>query len=156
MIPKTQAKKQYWSQLSDGISCLSWWFIIFMAHNCFVSRNGKKISLFLLQWNCIVQLQKTNSPILFDEIVEFFSVALGTWALQWIGPIILFFLFFIYCLAGVLWKSFFFRLHGYFKHKKIILLTLKNSVLREESNKNQNVNFFQIGVDPPIKIIFFC
>ena len=67
--PNPGSKKPSWSQLSDGVSCLSWWFIIFMAKNCFVSRNGKK-RLFLLEWNCIVQLQKTNSPIIYFAMVE--------------------------------------------------------------------------------------
>ena len=40
--PKPRLKSLFWSKLSDGVSCLSWWFIIFMAKNVFVSRNGKK------------------------------------------------------------------------------------------------------------------
>ena len=31
-----------WSQLSNGVSCLSWWFAIFMTNNGFRSKNGGK------------------------------------------------------------------------------------------------------------------
>ena len=67
--PNAGPKKPSWSQLSDGVSCLSWWFIIFMSKSGFVSRNGKK-GYFLQQWNCIAQLQKTNSPIIYFAMVE--------------------------------------------------------------------------------------
>ena len=35
--------------------------------NCFVSRNSENFA-FWQQWNCIVQLQKTKSPIIYDEL----------------------------------------------------------------------------------------
>ena len=67
--PNQDFKNPSWSQLSDGVSCLSWWFIIFMAKNGFVSRNGKK-GFFWHQLNCTVKLQKTNYPIIYFAMVE--------------------------------------------------------------------------------------
>ena len=63
--PNPGSKKLSWSQLSNGVSCLSWWFDIFVAKVGFVSRNGGK-----RQWNCIIQLQTTISPIIYDVMVE--------------------------------------------------------------------------------------
>ena len=40
------------SQLSDGVSCLSWWFSIFMAKKKCGSRNGGKGVLAAVKLHC--------------------------------------------------------------------------------------------------------
>ena len=36
------SKYLFWSQLSDGVSCLSWWFNILTAKNFYVKKRWKK------------------------------------------------------------------------------------------------------------------
>ena len=45
--PKPGPKRLCLFQISDGVSYLSWWFAIFMANKCFVSRNCEKKKIFL-------------------------------------------------------------------------------------------------------------
>ena len=70
--------KMSWSQLSDGLSCLSWWFDIFMAKMVWFQETVEK-GFFWQQWNCIVNPQKTNSPLIYYVMVgcQFVLICLG-------------------------------------------------------------------------------
>ena len=75
-------KKTSWSQLLDGVSCLSWWIAIFMLF-CVMKKWQK--AFFWQQWNCMVQYQKTNCPIIYDVMVEsvFWSSAeMASWPFE--------------------------------------------------------------------------
>ena len=69
--PNPGSKKPSWSQLSDGVSCLSWWFIIFMAKNGFVSRNGKNKFIFCCSEIALSNFRKQILPWFMMKLVNF-------------------------------------------------------------------------------------
>ena len=75
-----------WPQISDGVSCLSWWFAIFTGY-FFVSRCGDK-QLCLQQWNYIVKLQKNkfSHNLWYNRWRSVCSEMLGPSALQCYRP----------------------------------------------------------------------
>ena len=85
--PNPGSKKPSWSQLSDGVSCLSWWFIIFMAKNGFVSRNGKKgFFLAAVKLHCPTSENKFSNNLFCNGWMSMCSEMLGPSALQWFSP----------------------------------------------------------------------
>ena len=82
--PNPGSKKSSWSQLSDGVSGLSWWFIIFMAKNGFVSRNGKKRFFFAaVILHCPTSENKFSNNLWWNGWILMISGMLKQSAVQW-------------------------------------------------------------------------
>ena len=87
--PNPGSKKPSWSQLSDGVSCLSWGFVIFMAKNGFVSRNGKKKKRFFfaaVKLHCLTSENKLFHNLWWNGWILMISGMLGPSTLQWLWP----------------------------------------------------------------------
>ena len=81
--PRLRLKKLSLSQLSDGISCLSWWFAIFMAKIGLCQEMVRKAFFAAVKLHCLTSENKFSHNSWCNGWMSMCSEMLGSLALQW-------------------------------------------------------------------------